>query len=123
MKLRLTHHLMAALLGVAFTPRLCATPLNSLNFMPLGTLDLSNRTFVIDTDALTISETNGVSTNVLITGVVDDQGGQADSFGPGGAVTNVGPLGIPHVTVFTVDDLALDGTATSPTRFYRLFKP
>ncbi len=44
--------------------------------------------------------------------MIDDQGGQADSFGPGGAVTNVGPLGIPYIAVFTFDDLKLDGTAT-----------
>jgi hypothetical protein len=27
-------------------------------------------------------------------------------------VTNVGPLGIPYIAVFTFDDLSLDGTAT-----------
>ena len=73
---------------------------------------MTNGAYVIDTDALTISEVNGGSTNLLFTGVIDDQGGQADSFGPGGAVTNVGPLGIPYIAVFTFDDLALDGTAT-----------
>ena len=73
---------------------------------------MTNGGYVIDTDALTISEVNGGSTNLLFTGVIDDQGGQADSFGPGGAVTNVGALGIPYIAVFTFDDLALDGTAT-----------
>ena len=86
--------------------------LNPTNFTSLGTFDVTNGGYVIDTDALTISETNGVSTNLLFTGVIDDQGGQADSFGPGGAVTNVGALGIPYIAVFTFDDLALDGTAT-----------
>ena len=98
----------ASLLGVAFTTQLHADLLNPTNFASLGTFDVTNGAYVIDTDALTISGTNGV----LFTGVMDNQGGQADSFGPGTSVTNVGPLGIPYIAVFTFDDLALDGTAT-----------
>ena len=111
MKLKL-FLLCATLASVAFTSQLHADTLNPLNFTSLGTFDVTNGGYIIDTDALTISETNGVSTNLLFTGVMDDQGGLADSFGPGGAVTNVGALGIPHIAVFTFDDLALDGTAT-----------
>lgn len=111
MKSKLTIGL-AALLGVAFAIELHANPLDPLDFTSLGTFNVTNGAYVIDTDALTISETNASSTNILFTGVIDDQDGMADSFGPGGAVTNVGPLGIPHIAVFTFDDLVLDGTAT-----------
>ena len=89
MKTKLTHHLLAALLGVAFTLPLHANTLDPLDFASLGTFNVTNGGYIIDTDALTLSETNGVSTNVLFTGVIDDQDGQADSFGPGGAVTTV----------------------------------
>lgn len=102
----------AALLGVAFTTQLHADLLDPLDFTSLGTFNVTNGGYIIDTDALTISQTNGVATNLLFTGVIDNQGGQADSFGPGTAVANIGPLGIPHIAVFTFDDLALDGTAT-----------
>jgi hypothetical protein len=112
MKTKLTHHLMAALLGVVFTAELHADTLDPLDFASLGTFNVTNGGYIIDTDALTISETNASSTNTLFTGVIDDQDGMADSFGPGGAVTTVGPLGIPHIAVFTFDDLAMDGTAT-----------
>ena len=104
--------LCVTLFSVAFTTQLHADVLNPTNFTSLGTFDVTNGGYIIDTDALTISEVNGGSTNLLFTGVIDDQGGQADSFGPGGAVTNVGALGIPYIAVFTFDDLALDGTAT-----------
>jgi hypothetical protein len=93
--------IVAALIGIAFTTQLHADLLNPTNFTSLGTFDVTNGAYVIDTDALTISDTNGV----LFTGVLDDQGGQADSFGPGTSVTNVGPLGIPYIAVFTFDDL------------------
>ena len=111
-KMKINTTLLAVLLGIAVTTQLRADLLNPTNFTSLGTFDVTNGGYVIDTDALTISETNATSTNTLFTGVLDDQGGQADSFGAGGAVTNVGPLGIPHVAVFTFDDLVMDGTAT-----------
>jgi len=100
----------AALLSVAFTTQLRADLLDPMDFTSLGTFNVTNGGYIIDTDALTISQTNGVATNLLFTGVIDDQGGQADSFGPGAAVTNIGPLGIPHLAVFTFADLAIAGT-------------
>ena len=103
--------LVATLIGVAFTTQLHAAPLNPLNFTSLGTLDLSNGTFVIDTDALTISETNASSTNLLFTGVMDNQGGQADSFGPGTNVTTIGSNGVPYIAVFTFDSISLASSA------------
>ena len=112
MKTQLVPHLLAGLLGVAFTTQLHADMLDPMDFASLGAFDVTNGAYVIDTDALTISETNASSTNLLFTGVIDDQDGQADSFGPGGGVTTVGPLGIPHIAVFTFDDLVMDGTAT-----------
>ena len=112
MKTRLTQYLLAALLGVAFAAELHADTLDPLDFTSLGTFNVTNGGYVIDTDALTISETNASATNILFTGVIDDQDGRADSFGPGGAVTTVGPLGIPHIAVFTFDNLVMDGTAT-----------
>jgi hypothetical protein len=102
----------AALLSVAFTTQLRADLLDPLDFTSLGTFNVTNGGYIIDTDALTITQTNGVSTNILFIGVIDNQGGLADSFGPGTAVTNVGPLGIPHIAVFTFDDLVMDGAAT-----------
>ena len=103
---------LAALLSVAFTTQLHADMLDPMDYASLGAFDVTNGAYVIDTDALTISETNGVSTNLLFTGVMDDQKGQADSFGPGTNVTTVGSNGIPYIAVFTFDDLKLDGTAT-----------
>jgi hypothetical protein len=108
---KLTHTIL--LLPLCLTASLArADLLDPLDFTPLGTFNVTNGGYIIDTDAVTISQTNGVSTNLLFTGVVDNQGGQADSFGPGTAVTNIGPLGIPHIAVFTFDDLVMDGAAT-----------
>ncbi len=50
--------LVAALLGIALTTQLHADLLNPTNFVSLGTFDVTNGAYVIDTDALTISETN-----------------------------------------------------------------
>jgi hypothetical protein len=107
---KLTHTILLLLLFLSGSLARAAL-LDPLDFTSLGTFNVTNGGYIIDTDALTISQTNGVSTNLLFTGVIDNQGGQADSFGPGAAVTNIGPLGIPHLAVFTFDDLALAGTA------------
>lgn len=103
---------LAMLLGVVFTAEIHADTLDPLDFTSLGTFNVTNGGYIIDTDAVMITETNASSTNILFTGVIDDQDGQADSFGPGGAVTTVGSNGIPHIAVFTFDDLIMDGTAT-----------
>ena len=103
--------LVATLIGVAFTTQLHADLLNPTNFTSLGTFDVTNGNYIIDTDALTISETNASSTNLLFTGVMDDQGGQADSYGPGTNVTAEGALGIPYVAVFTFDSIELGSNA------------
>jgi hypothetical protein len=85
--------------------------LDPLDFASLGTLSLENGSFTIDTDAVTITDdaNPGVA---LATGVIDDQQGQADSYGPGGDVTTVGPTGVPHIAVFAFDDLTLASTAS-----------
>lgn len=107
---KLTHAIL--LLTLCLSANLArADVLDPLDFTSLGKFNVTNGGYIIDTDALTISQTNGVATNLLFTGVIDNQGGQADSFGPGPAVTNIGPLGIPHIAVFTFDELGLDGTA------------
>jgi len=54
----------AALLSVAFTTQLRAGVLDPLDFTPLGTFNVTNGGYIIDTDAVTITETNGVSTNL-----------------------------------------------------------
>ena len=54
----------AALLSVTFTTRLRAELLDPLDFTPLGTFIVTNGGYIIDTDAVTITETNGVSTNL-----------------------------------------------------------
>jgi len=83
-------------------------------FASLGTFDTTaGGSFTIDTDALTITDDSAPGTPLFI-GVLDDQGGTADSYGPGGAVSSVGPAGIPHIAVFTFDDLRL-GPASSIT--------
>lgn len=88
--------------------------LDPLAFASLGGFDTTaGGSFTIDTDALTITNDAAPGTP-LFTGVIDDQGGLADSYGPGGAVTTVGPAGIPHIAVFTFDDLQL-GSASSFT--------
>ena len=38
--------------------------LDPLDFTPLGTFNVSNGGYIIDTDALTITQTNGVATNL-----------------------------------------------------------
>ena len=81
-----------------------------LDFASLGSWSVTSGNYLIDTDALTIAETSAPGV-ILFTGVIDDQGGVADSFGPGGDVTTVGPAGVPHIAVFTFDDLSLTGTA------------
>jgi len=85
-----------------------AQMLDPLDFASLGTLNLSGGAFTINTDTLEIRD--GADA-LLFTGVLDDQRGMADSFGPGGDVTTVGPLGIPHIAVFTFDGITLDATA------------
>ena len=64
MKARFKHHLLAALLSVAFTTQLHADLLDPLDFTSLGTFNVTNGSYIIDTDAVTITETNGVSTNL-----------------------------------------------------------
>ncbi|MGH0029941.1 MAG: dockerin type I domain-containing protein [Myxococcota bacterium] len=83
-------------------------------FVSLGTFDTTaGGSFTIDTDSLTITDDAAPGTPLFV-GVIDDQGGLADSYGPGGAVASVGPAAIPHVAVFTFDDLQL-GAASSFT--------
>lgn len=85
-------------------------PFDPFDFSSLGTLNLSSGDFTIDTDALTIFE-NTAPGVPLFAGVIDNQRGLADSFGPGGDATTVGPLGIPHAAVFTFDAIDLASTA------------
>ncbi len=88
--------------------------LDPMAFASLGSFDTTaGGSFTIDTDALTIVD-DAAPGVPLFTGAIDDQGGQADSYGPGGAVTTVGPAGIPHIAVFTFSDLQL-GSASSFT--------
>ena len=54
----------AALLSVAFTTQLRAGVLDPLDFTPLGTFNVTNGSYIIDTDAVTITQTNSVSTNL-----------------------------------------------------------
>jgi len=56
----------AALLSVAFTTQLRAELLDPLDFTSLGTFNVTNGGYIIDTDAVTITETNGVSTNLQL---------------------------------------------------------
>ena len=84
--------------------------LDPLDFASLGTLSLASGSFTIDTDAVTITDDANPGVP-LFTGVIDDQQGQADSYGPGGDVTTVGPAGVPHIAVFSFDDLTLASTA------------
>jgi hypothetical protein len=95
-----------------------AAPLDPLDFTSLGTLNLAGGSFTIDTDALSIID--DTDPNVpLFTGIIDDQGGAADSFGAGGDVTTVGPLGVPHVAVFTFDAIDLANTASMTVTGHR----
>lgn len=88
-----------------------AGPLNPGHFVPLGSWSVGSGNYTIDTDALTITD-DAAPGVPLFTGVIDDQGGSADSFGPGGAVTTVGANGIPHIAVFTFENLVIEGTTT-----------
>jgi len=96
--------LTVALLIAMVHAGLQAGPLSPLDYASLGTLDLTGGSYTIDTDALTITNDSAPGTP-LFTGVIDDQGGQADSYGPGAAVTTVGTQGIPHIAVFTFDSI------------------
>ncbi|MEM1082897.1 MAG: hypothetical protein AAGI48_02155 [Verrucomicrobiota bacterium] len=103
-------HFFVLLLSVVGGSSVQAGPLQPLDFASLGSWSAASGDYLIDTDALTIVETTAPGV-VLFTGVIDDQGGAADSFGPGGDVTTVGPAGVPHLAVFTFDGLSLAGTA------------
>ncbi|MEX2207474.1 MAG: dockerin type I domain-containing protein [Myxococcota bacterium] len=85
--------------------------LDPLDFASLGSLALTSGSFTVDTDAVTITDDANPGVP-LYTGVIDDQQGQADSYGPGGDVTTVGPAGVPHVAVFAFDDVALESGAS-----------
>jgi hypothetical protein len=86
--------------------------LDPMAFAALGVFDTSaGGSYTIDTDALTITNDAAPGTPLFV-GVIDDQGGLADSFGPGGAVTTVGPAGIPHIAVFTFSALDLDASSS-----------
>ena len=89
----------------------CAGPLDPLDYASLGAFEVTSGSYTIDTDLLTIVDdaSPGIA---LFTGVIDDQGGVADSFGPGAAVTTVGANGIPHIAVFTFDSVSIQGSAT-----------
>lgn len=89
----------------------CAGPLNPLDYASLGAFEVSSGSYTIDTDLLTIVDDASPGI-VLFTGVIDDQGGAADSYGPGAAVTTVGANGIPHIAVFTFDSVSIQGSAT-----------
>ena len=89
----------------------CAGPLDPLDYASLGAFEVSSGSYTIDTDLLTIVDDASPGA-ALFTGVVDDQGGAADSFGPGAAVTTVGANGIPHIAVFTFDSVSIQGSAT-----------
>ncbi|TWT47611.1 hypothetical protein [Botrimarina hoheduenensis] len=98
-------------LAVPFVGSVSAQPLDPFDFASLGTLNLSVGDYTIDTDTLTIFD-NTAPGVPLFTGVVDNQNGQADTFG--GAwdqVANPGQLGIPEIAVFAFDDIALQPTA------------
>lgn len=97
-RFRLTVALLVAMVHAG----LQAGPLLPLDYVSLGSLVLTGGNYTIDTDALTITDDSAPATP-LFTGIIDDQGGQADSYGPGGAVTTVGAQGIPHIAVFTFD--------------------
>jgi len=86
--------------------------LDPMAFPALGVFDTSaGGSYTIDTDALTITDDSAPGTPLFV-GVIDDQGGLADSYGPGGAVTTVGPAGIPHIAVFTFSALDLDASSS-----------
>ena len=93
----------------AWTPYAHATSLDPDDFSSLGTLNLTSGDYTFDTTAMTIVENSAPGT-VLFTGVEDNQDGQADSFG--GGSTTVGASGIPHIAVFTFDDITIDGTSS-----------
>ncbi len=89
-----------------------AQPLDPLDFASLGTLHLAAGNYTIDTDTLTIYD-NAAPGLPLFTGVADDQGGMADTFGGvWDPVGNPGQLGIPEIAVFTFDGINLDPIAT-----------
>ncbi len=98
--------LLSSVLALAVSSLVHAGTLDPLDFTPLGTLSWSSGSYTIDTDALTIVDDAAPGTP-LYSGVVDDQGGSADSFGG-----VPGPLGIPEIAVFTFTGITLDGTAT-----------
>ena len=114
LKLRLQRVLMlralrviTGLLILALQHAAIAAALDPDDFTSLGTLSLTSGDYTFDTTAMTIVENSAPGT-VLFTGVEDDQNGQADSFA-GGSDT-VGVNGIPHIAVFTFDDISIDGT-------------
>lgn len=84
-----------------------AQPLNPLDFMSLGTLNLSAGDYTFDTDTLTLFD-NAAPGVPLFTGVADDQGGRADYLN-GNWVP--GTLGIPEIAVFTFDGIDLQPSA------------
>ncbi|NOZ40752.1 MAG: hypothetical protein GXP24_11075 [Planctomycetes bacterium] len=84
-----------------------AQPLNPSSFSSLGALDLSDGSFTIDTDTLTIVDDSAPGVP-LFTGVSDDQNGTADFLG---GVWIPGSNGIPEIAVFTFDDVNLQSTA------------
>ncbi len=98
---------LAGLYCLALQHAAIAAALDPDDFTSLGTLNLASGDYTFDTTAMTIVENSAPGT-VLFTGVEDDQNGQADSFA-GGSDT-VGVNGIPHIAVFTFDDINIDGT-------------
>jgi len=84
-----------------------AQPLAPDAFSSLGTLNLSDGDYTIDTDTLTIFN-NAAPEVALFTGVADNQGGAADYLN-GDWVP--GSMGIPEIAVFTFDGIDLAPTA------------
>ena len=105
-----------AVLAVSFVLLTCvaccdsarAQPLDPLRFPSLGALGLSNGSYTIDTDALTIVDDASPGTPLFL-GVADDQNGSADFVGN---VWLPGSQGIPEIAVFAFDDVDLESTAT-----------
>ena len=95
------------LLLVGLSTTTCAGWLDPVDFSSLGILDLSNASYTIDTDSLTIVDDAAPGTP-LFTGVVDDQDGTADFVG---GVWVPGSMGIPEIAVFTFDDIDIQSTA------------
>ncbi|MEO0530599.1 MAG: hypothetical protein AAF266_08485, partial [Planctomycetota bacterium] len=88
-----------------------AQVLDPLDFASLGTLNLPAGNYTIDTDTLTIFD-NAAPGVPLFTGVVDDQNGQADTFGGvWDPVASPGQLGIPEIAVFTFNGIDLQPSA------------